>query len=390
MELLTDLLLRPAATAFLEVGVLVAVMVLAFTSAQVRYGDRVLGSLARHARLGPLVGALLGVSPGCGGALVLVPLYVRGKLSYGTIVAALVATMGDSSWVLIATNPQLALVVHLLLFVAGVVTGYAVDSLKIRPRPTGHAPPPLPVPRVANHDSGAAGRPLLVGSGAGGRGALQPRSPVGSVGSVAVAPVMFWALSGPGLLLGLPVMLQLADPARYVTAVGSLAVDPYLLLGVSGALAALVIFLLGRARFADDDLESCSGAEAGAWREVLRRSAREASFVTVWVAVAFIAWEVVQHAMLVDVAALPLLGLGGVAVAAIIGLVPGCGIQITMTGLYASGALPLPALLANAVSQDGDALIPLLALDRRAAVLASVLTIIPALAVGSAAYLILT
>lgn len=388
MDLLTDLLLRPAGTAFLEVGVPVAVMVLVFTSAQVRYGDRVLGSVARHARLGPLVGALLGVSPGCGGALVLVPLYIRGKLSFGTIVAALVATMGDSSWVLIATNPQLAFVVHVLLFVTGIITGYAVDSLKIRPKRTGQALPPLPAPRAATEESGVSRRPLLVGR-ASDRGALQPRSPAGSVGSVTVAPAVFWALSGPGLLLGLPVMLQLADPDKYVTVVGSLAVDPYLLLGVSGALAALVIFLLGRARFADDDLESCCGRDAGSWREVLRRSAREASFVTVWVAVAFIAWEVVQHVSLVEVAALPLLGVGGVVVAAIVGLVPGCGVQITMTGLHASGVLPLPALLANAVSQDGDALIPLLALDRRAAMLASALTIVPALAVGVLAHLLL-
>jgi hypothetical protein len=65
---------------------------------------------------------------------------------------------------------------------------------------------------------------------------------------------------------------------------------------------ALVIFLLGRARLADDDLDSCSGTKAGAWPEVLRRSARETSFVTVWVAAAFIAWEVAQHALLWDVA----------------------------------------------------------------------------------------
>jgi hypothetical protein len=386
LELLTDLVLRPAATAFLEVGVLVALMVLAFTSAQVRYGHRVLGSMGRHAGLGPLVGALLGVSPGCGGALVLVPLYVRGKLSYGTIVAALVATMGDSSWVLIATNPQLALVVHLVLFVTGVATGYAVDAAKIRPKRDAHRL--LPVLPAAG-DAGVARRPLLVEPRAADGMTLPPRSLVGSAGSVAVAPAMFWALSGPGLLLGLPVMLQLADPTRYSTAFGSLAVDPYLLLGVSGALVALVIFLRGHARFADDDLDSCSGTKAGAWPEVLRRSAREASFVTVWVAAAFIAWEVAQHVLLLDVATLPLLGLAGVAVAALIGLVPGCGVQITMTGLYASGALPLPALLTNAVSQDGDALIPLLAMDRRAALLASLLTIIPALIVGTGAHLLL-
>jgi hypothetical protein len=41
------------------------------------------------------------------------------------------------------------------------------------------------------------------------------------------------------------------------------------------------------------------------------------------------------------------------------------------------------------VSQDGDALIPLLAMDRRAALLASLITIIAALIVGTGAHLLL-
>jgi hypothetical protein len=75
-------------------------------------------------------------------------------------------------------------------------------------------------------------------------------------------------------------------------------------------------------------------------------------------------------------------GVAGVLAGAFIGLVPGCAVQIVFTGLYVAGGLPLPTLVANAISQDGDALIPLAALRRRSAALATVITTAPAVVVG--------
>jgi hypothetical protein len=48
---------------------------------------------------------------------------------------------------------------------------------------------------------------------------------------------------------------------------------------------------------------------------------------------------------------------------------------------------PFSALTANAISQDGDALFPLIAIDKKAAVIASIYTTIPALVVGIALHL---
>ncbi|MDX1621624.1 MAG: putative manganese transporter, partial [Nitriliruptorales bacterium] len=88
-----------------------------------------LGELLRsHARVAPLAGAALGATPGCGGAIVVMPLYMRGDVSFGTVVATLVATMGDSSFALIAGAPTTALFVHGVLLVVGVGVGYLVDA----------------------------------------------------------------------------------------------------------------------------------------------------------------------------------------------------------------------------------------------------------------------
>ena len=48
-------------------------------------------------------------------------------------------------------------------------------------------------------------------------------------------------------------------------------------------------------------------------------------------------------------------GSGAVLLAAAIGLIPGCGPQIIAITAYVEGLVSFPALVANAISQDGDA-----------------------------------
>lgn len=368
---MTELVLRPLADAFMQVGVYVAVMVALFGWLRWRYGDRVTDGLTSRPRLGPLVGALLGVSPGCGGAIILMPLYARGKVSFGTVVAALAATMGDSSWVVLAWNPGFALKIHALLFVVGLVTGYVVDALGIDParaanRRVAAAPAPAGLAAVGGPDLAGARRLL---------GGLLPRVP---------ASTAFWGLTTPAFAVSVPVVFQLVDPGALSRSFGG--VDPYLALGVLGSLTAALIFTAGRGRLADDSLET---AHPCSLRETLRHSAHEASFVTVWVAVAYLGWQVVTTTTGFDGSQLALTGLVGVLVGAGIGLIPGCAVQIVFTGLYVSGGLPLPTLVANAISQDGDALIPLAALRRHSAALATVVTTVPAAAVGAALLVLL-
>jgi hypothetical protein len=370
---MTEVVLRPLADAFMEVGIFVALLVAAFGWARWRYGDRLVSALARHRRAGPLVGALLGVSPGCGGAIILMPLYARGKVSFGTVIAALAATMGDSSWVVLAWNPAFALKLHALLFAVGLVTGYVVDALGIDPaRATRRRPKLAPAGPPAGLV--AAGGPDLTAS----------RRLLGGLAPQVPASTAFWGLTTPAFAVSVPVVFQLVDPAVLTRALGG--VDPYLALGVLGTLIATLIFAAGRGRLADDTLETAHARTIGA---TLRHSAHEASFVTVWVAVAYLGWQVLTTTTGFDGSQLALTGIIGVLVGAGIGLIPGCAVQIVFTGLYVSGGLPLPTLVANAISQDGDALIPLAALRRQSAALATVITTIPAAAVGAALLVLL-
>ena len=70
--------------------------------------------------------AFLGVIPGCGGAIMVMSLYTRGVVSFGSVLAALIATMGDAAFLLIASKPQAALIILPVTFITGIVFGYIV------------------------------------------------------------------------------------------------------------------------------------------------------------------------------------------------------------------------------------------------------------------------
>jgi ABC-type nitrate/sulfonate/bicarbonate transport system permease component len=77
-------------------------------------------------------------------------------------------------------------------------------------------------------------------------------------------------------------------------------------------------------------------------------------------------------------------GVGAVMLAAFVGLIPGCGPQIIAITAYVQGIVSFPALVANAISQDGDALFPLLVRHKAASIWATIHTTLPAIIIGLA------
>ena len=71
-----------------------------------------------------------------------------------------------------------------------------------------------------------------------------------------------------------------------------------------------------------------------------------------------------------------------VLLAAAIGFIPESGPHLIFVTLYASGAVPLPVLLASCISQDGHASIPLLAESKKGFIKAKAINFAVALAVG--------
>lgn len=112
---------------------------------------------------------------------------------------------------------------------------------------------------------------------------------------------------------------------------------------------------------------------------ILSKTITDTNFVTSWVIFAFLIFEVGIYLFNFNLQEM----FSGVAlftplIAILLGLLPGCGPQVIVTSLYLTGVIPLSAQLGNAISNDGDALFPAIALAPRAAILATLYSAIPA------------
>ncbi|WP_224447132.1 putative manganese transporter [Haloprofundus salilacus] len=379
---LFDIFLGSIRDGFVQVSAFVAVTVLLFSYVQYRTDGRLVERLESEEKYQPLVGALMGLTPGCGGAIVMMPLYVRGSVSFGTVVATLVATAGDSAFVIIALAPEAGLYAYGLAFVSAVVFGYAIDRFGMG---------------VGRVDSAVARMGRTVTDG----GVAAPA--VGNQvhhyedvqscevdGTIRDAPVLrrvsqaalalWWVAAAGGLVAGVLYLIRGA-PEVPMIADASFA-GAFTVFGLVGTTLSFYLYFVGRRYVGHGHVGQARDTFRNVY-ETLTHAAMETSFVTVWVIAAYLLYE--YGILLTGVDLQVFAAAAGVLApigAALVGLIPGCGPQILLATAYAEGAIPFSALTANAISQDGDALFPLLAIDKKAAIVASIYTTVPALVVG--------
>ena len=85
-------------------------------------------SKLRQNRIGQVVlGAGLGIIPGCMGGFAAVSMYSHKLLSFGALIAMMIASSGDEAFVMLAMIPKEALLLMAILFVVAVVVGLLID-----------------------------------------------------------------------------------------------------------------------------------------------------------------------------------------------------------------------------------------------------------------------
>lgn len=75
-----------------------------------------------------MAGTLLGLIPGCMGSFAVVSLYSQNLLSFGALVATMIASCGDEAFFMLALIPQNALFLFLILAVIAFITGIFIDK----------------------------------------------------------------------------------------------------------------------------------------------------------------------------------------------------------------------------------------------------------------------
>ena len=314
--------------AYTQVSAFVATTLLVFYGAERLFRFKIGEALKGAKGFQVPLAALLGATPGCGGAVVVVAAYSSGNVGFGAVVATLTATMGDAAFLLIATRPDVAIVVLPLSFAIGIASGWIVDAFSREVM-------------TANTSADCELAPLI--------------------GKVRLRDYAFFAAVAPGLLIG-ATQLSGADVyevyGSFVTVVGLIGTAIGLLIWASSIVSAMT-----------NEKDS-----------PLTRMAEETAFISVWVIGAYLAYDYIVAFTGLDLELMfatvaPLLPLIGV----VIGLIPGCGPQVLVTTLYINGLIPFSALMGNAISNDGDALFPAIALNPRAAIWATVYSTIPAM-----------
>ena len=336
--------IQSASSAFISVTSFVAATIYIFYYFEVRKYD-LEAFISRNRKFEILIASFLGVIPGCGGAIMVMTLYVRGAISFSSVIATLVSTMGDAAFLLIASNPKAALIILPITFVTGIVSGYVARLFENK------IAPPLNLSKQK---------------------AILEDFPENKI------PLFFYKawlwMIPPAVVLGLDNALGNTTSLLFYN------VDWVLVFSFGAACFCFLMWLFNP--LTDIQMAVTSHKEKSSKKVV-----DMTCFVTVWVIVAFVAFEIINgftDGRIFE--KLKILGPFIPLFAILIGFIPGCGPQIMITTMYVEGHIPISAQIGNSISNDGDALFPALALAPRAAILATLYSAIPAVIVAYAWY----
>ena len=273
--------------------------------------------LERRGVLGYAAVVLVGTFPGCLGAFTDVTLYIHRIISLGALVGGMVAASGDEAFVMLAMIPRTALPLFAGLFLYGLLVAFVVDKATGRRCYEGAA---CEAGLALHPDESERPHPAL-------RRSFDqwsfPRAVLCVVLGLFALGVAFGAV-GPGEWHWVRVTLLL------VTA------------------AAFSVVFVAPEHFLEEHL----------YRHVAREHVPRIFLWTVGALFAM-AWITVQGGAVQEwIQGHP--G-GAVLAAAVIGILPESGPHMLFVAGYAQGVLPLSALVASCVVQDGHGMLPLLA-----------------------------
>lgn len=338
---------------------LVVVMMMMIECFNVESHGHVFGKL-KGSRLGQVAfSAFLGSIPGCMGGFASVSLYTHGMISFGALVAMMIASSGDESFVMLAMMPDKALWIFALLFVIAVAVGLLVDALNLK-TPKMHCGGHYEIHEADNcehrHDHSDDGHRH-------GRHLTWQRA------LMFIGTAVFIAALATG-------MLEHEEHGAEAAAGGiNLLSEEWMnIMFAALSLIILVVLAVASDHFVEEHL----------WHHIVLRHL-PTIFAWTFGVLAFIGiglhyidisgWISGNTALMILLAAL-------------VGIIPESGPHLIFVTLYATGIVPLPVLLASCISQDGHAALPLLAESKTSFVQAKLINCLIAVATGFTAMLI--
>lgn len=323
---------------------LVVIMMIMIESLNIESKGSFFAGLAKSRVGGVLVGAILGIIPGCLGGFATVSLYTHRLLSFGALVAMMIASAGDEAFVMLATLPDESIKIFCILFVIAIASGLATD-LVFRKKEKMHCSEMYEI-----HDSDR--NPNIHG----------PRT----LGWRRIVMFIGITLFLVALVCGL---LEHGHEEDAAVGTFNLLSEKWMnnLFAIL-SIVVLVILVRGSDHFVEEHL----------WKHVILGHLPRVFAWTfgVLAALALLLNFFDISSWISDNTALMIL------LATLVGIIPESGPHLIFVTLYASGIVPFPVLLASCISQDGHASLPLLAESKQSFVKAKLVNCAVALIAG--------
>lgn len=347
----------------------------------------------RRTKVGQVViGALLGSIPGCMGGFATVSLYTHRMFSFGALVAMMIASSGDESFVMLAMIPEQALMLFAVLFVIAIITGIITDKVYDR----------IHTSRCPKHDHEGCGAETDCHDGyvvhdhderhseghSHGKRHFGWKRIVMFIGlAIFIAALATGHLGHDHAAHEGHVHTEACDhshpehsschPER---SEGSFSIDllsedwmNVLFAGLS--VIVLFVLLLASDHFVEDHL----------WNHIIKRHLPTifgwtfGVLLVVGIGLQYIDIE----KWISDNTALMIL------LATLVGIIPESGPHLIFVTLFAAGVIPFPVLLASSISQDGHASLPLIAESKKSFAWAKLINCTVAMAAGFTAMLLM-
>ena len=356
-----DLFLDVLRNSFLITG-LVITMMLMIEFINIHSGGRLFSKLLKH-RFGQVVlGAGLGIIPGCVGGFAAVSMYSHKLLSFGALIAMMIATSGDEAFVMLAMIPKEALILCAALFVVAVLVGWIVDLLTKKGSKDTYCDEGFQL-----HDEHHHGNPVHEKS------TLRNLRHASAERIALLLGVVIFIIA---LAFGLLEHDHEHEHEAVETASHLNIFDEY---WINLFFALLSLFVVWFIATANEHV-----IKEHLWDHVIRKHFLP---IFLWTFGALLVIELCLHYLNMESwinSNIPWM----ILLAVLVGIIPESGPHLLFVTLFASGMVPFSVLLASSISQDGHASLPLLAESKRSFAKAKLINALVAAIAGYGCYLI--
>ena len=312
----------------------------------------------RQNRFGQVVlGAGLGIIPGCMGGFAAVSMYSHKLLSFGALIAMMIASSGDEAFVMLAMIPKQALLLMAILFVVAVLAGLVVDRFS--------------KPKHHHHEGCEDGYQIHEEDE---KEENEDKSTLRNMRHASAERI--------ALLLGIILFIVALTFGMFehgheeVTHSQLNIFDEYWINLVFAFLSLFVVWFIATApeHVVKEHL----------WEHIIRKHFLS---IFLWTFGALFVIQVGLHYFDLEQLIsnnIPWM----ILLAVLVGIIPESGPHLLFVTLFATGTVPFSVLLASSISQDGHASLPLLAESKRSFLKAKIVNVLVAAVCGYLCYFI--